>query len=157
VDREIELHRRLEHPHAVSFWLAFDDGTQRHIVMEWCARGTLRHAMGRVSEQQLRAALVVPLLQVLVLLEEQVGGWVVCTGTTLACAGYTTQGSLCLSQRLPGSLLNGCGHPSTPTPPPCACSSPTPASPPTSLHPFHPTLNKHPPPPPGHRAPRHQA
>ena len=56
----------------MKFWLAFDDGTQRHIVMEYCNRGTLRHAMQRVTEQQLRQCLAVPLLQVLVQLEDLV-------------------------------------------------------------------------------------
>ena len=77
VHQEVELHRVLDVDWVVPFWVAVDEGSQLHIVTQFCQQSDLRSSLaasGPLSEAHVRDQVVIPLLHALRELHSKVRG-----------------------------------------------------------------------------------
>ncbi|MEW5301362.1 MAG: hypothetical protein WDW36_004225 [Sanguina aurantia] len=75
VEREINIHSSLNHPHIVDFYAAFEDDARIYLVMEYAAGGDLfdevKRLGGRVGERQVVQRVMYPFLCALVYLHRK--------------------------------------------------------------------------------------
>lgn len=72
MDTETHIHSSLSHDHVVKLLASAEDSRCIYLIVTWAEGGDLRQHMPGMSERRLRDFIIIPLLQALALLEQQV-------------------------------------------------------------------------------------